>query len=84
MPFKKYQLLAHILAQNKGLNGGRLGRRWTPWGRLGRFGLRVELHKEPDGQLDFERDSVGVIGFLFSSSLINNFRFTRMATEQRR
>jgi hypothetical protein len=25
-----------------------------------------------------------VIGFLFSSSFIKNFRFTRMATEQRR
>ena len=42
MPFKKYQSLTDILTQNKGLSGGRFGRRWTPQGLFRGFGLRAD------------------------------------------
>ncbi len=42
MPFKKYQSLTDILAQNKGVSARRFGLRWTPLGGFQAFGLHVD------------------------------------------
>ena len=45
MPFKKYQSLADVLRQNKGLSTRHFGRQWTPRGALFLFWTPHGLQK---------------------------------------